>query len=535
MERTCVLDELEVTNEGDAGLPPAIGAMPVSLAVSVTHTEGAAVVTFRGDLDLATQGQLRRTLADMVRLEPALVIVDLSQVGSFDCVAIGEFVRARSILRDLGSTLVLRSPPSAGLRALQVVDLLDLVSLASLRDVRPAAAPQEDTSLATEVEVLTTAWRTACDTHPTTFLPVVFKEPELIVSEILREFDRATESGQASTFDPACPDTLSHDASAPRLAVLQLLELRRVVQAWIAWSAFSAGRQRELERRLTEVLDASVLEIVSAALAELEHAALIDPLTGLMNRRALDRDLTQFLAAARRHGRALTVVMLDVVGLKSTNDRFGHEAGDDLLQDVAAGLVGTLRVGDNVYRVGGDEFVLLLPDLRPEAVHAVMDRTVVGPGGAFTWGSAGVPTDLGDDDATPASLLRLADQRMMQHRSGRVTAAKPTASPDTVPQKRFAGKSARLVSALTAAGRSHAVLEQAKGVVAEHFGIEVAVAADVLQDFSTQRSQSVRRTAYAIVERTISPDDLAPDGPVDAQPVCDAAHPADRGADADRA
>jgi len=327
MERSCVLDELEATNEGDAGHPPAIGAMPVSLAVSVTHTEGAAVVTFRGDLDLATQDQLRRTLADMVRLEPALVIVDLSQVGSFDCVAIGEFVRARSILRDLGSTLVLRSPPSAGLRALQVVDLLDLVSLASLRDVRPAAAPQEDTPLATEVEVLTTAWRTACDTHPTTCLPVVFKEPELIVSEILREFDRATGSGQASTFDPACPDTLSHDASVPRLAVRQLLELRRVVQAWIAWSAFSAGRQRELERRLTEVLDASVLEVVSAALAELEHAALIDPLTGLMNRRALDRDLTQFLAAARRHGRALTVVMLDVVGLKSTNDRFGHEGG----------------------------------------------------------------------------------------------------------------------------------------------------------------------------------------------------------------
>jgi len=349
----------------------------------------------------------------------------------------------------------------------------------------------------------------------------VFKEPESIVSEILRVLDQTSGSVEPSSGDDAFPpDTFSVDISVPRLAVRQLLELRRVVQTWIGWSAFSASRQRELQHRLTEVVDGAVLKVVSAALAELEHAALIDPLTGLMNRRALDRDLTQFLAAARRHGRALTVVMLDVVGLKSTNDRFGHEAGDDLLQDVAAGLVGTLRVGDNVYRVGGDEFVLLLPDLRPEDVDVVMERTVVGPGRSFAWGSAGVPTDLGDDVGTPASLLALADRRMIQHRSGRWRGTGETASPaDGSKRKRFAGDSPRLVKQLAAAGRSHAVIEQAKGVVAEHFGIDVAAAAAVLEDFSSRHAQSLRRTAYGIVERTLSAADLPCPEPAEAAPA----------------
>src|SRR5690348_16884899 len=97
------------------------GGGSAPLAVSVTHTEGAAVVTFRGDLDLATYDRLRSTLADMVRLKPALVVVDLSQVGWFDCGAIGEFLRARSALRALGSTLVLRAPSGVGLRVLEVV------------------------------------------------------------------------------------------------------------------------------------------------------------------------------------------------------------------------------------------------------------------------------------------------------------------------------------------------------------------------------------------------------------------------------
>ncbi|MDQ6697216.1 MAG: diguanylate cyclase [Actinomycetota bacterium] len=502
--------------------PSPLGAIPASLAVSVTHTEGAAVVTFRGDLDLATQEQLRRTLADMVRLEPALLVVDLSQVGSFDCGAIGEFVRARSALRDLGSTLVLRAPSASGFRTLEIVGLLDLVSLASLRGVASPPAPQEQLSTATEVAVLTSAWRTASEERPTTGQPLVFKEPEMIVRAILRALDPGSEPDSTAPVGPGLAGSLSHDVSFSRIAVRQLLELRRVVQAWIGWSVFPP-RQRELQRRLTEVLDGSVLEVVSTALAELERAALVDPLTGLMNRRALDRDLTQFLAAARRHDRSLTVVMLDVVGLKSTNDRFGHEAGDELLKDVASGLIGRLRVGDNLYRIGGDEFVLLLPDLRPEDVDVVMDRAVMGPASAFTWGSAGVPTDLGHDVGTPAALLALADRRMIQHRSGRGRGLAPVdAAPRMNAGARLAGDSPRLVEQLAAAGRSHSVIEQAKGIVAEHFGIDMEQAAAVLGEYSAGRTHSMRRTAYALVGRTISVSELSPPKPLSSPSADDA-------------
>ena len=150
-----------------------------------------------------------------------------------------------------------------------------------------------------------------------------------------------------------------------------------------------------------------------------------------------------------------------------------------MLQDVAAGLVNTLRVGDNVYRIGGDEFVLLLPDLRPEDVDAVMDRTVISAGGAFTWGSAGVPTDLDSGAVAPASLLLLADQRMIEHRGGRERVAPdPTSAPAASKKSRFAGDSARLVGQLQAAGRVRSVIEQAKGIVAEHFGVDVEDASE---------------------------------------------------------
>jgi GGDEF domain-containing protein len=393
---------------------------------------------------------------------------------------------------------------------LEVVGLLDLVSIAPLRDASSVLDLRRAETSVDRIAVLTDAWRTACETHPDMSHPVVFRDPESIISETLRVLDSESRSLEPWAVSHTLPETLSQDAPVARLAVLQLLELRRVGHAWIEWSAFPRSRHRELQRRLTEVLDAFLIEVVSAALTELERAALVDPLTGLMNRRALDRDLTQFLAAARRHGRALTVVMLDVVGLKAVNDRFGHEAGDDMLQDVAAGLVNTLRVGDNVYRIGGDEFVLLLPDLRPEDVDAVMDRTVVSAGGAFTWGSAGVPTDLDSGAVTPASLLLLADHRMIEHRGGRQgVAPEATSAPVASKKSRFAGDSARLVGQLQAAERVRSVIEQAKGIVAEHFGVDVEDALTILNASATSSGKSVRRLAMGLVDRTITAAELA--------------------------
>jgi diguanylate cyclase (GGDEF)-like protein len=89
--------------------------------------------------------------------------------------------------------------------------------------------------------------------------------------------------------------------------------------------------------------------------------ALIDGLTGLGNHRAFQEALDVAIAAARDDGAALAVVMLDVDDLKKTNDRRGHAAGDEMLRAVAQILRANLRRGDSAFRIGGDEFALLLP------------------------------------------------------------------------------------------------------------------------------------------------------------------------------
>jgi len=92
-----------------------------------------------------------------------------------------------------------------------------------------------------------------------------------------------------------------------------------------------------------------------------EQAALLDPLTGLGNRRALAAQLTVQQALAERTQRAYGIVSLDANGLKRVNDTFGHAVGDAALRRVAAALASALRPADVAVRSGGDEFILLLP------------------------------------------------------------------------------------------------------------------------------------------------------------------------------
>jgi diguanylate cyclase (GGDEF)-like protein/PAS domain S-box-containing protein len=94
---------------------------------------------------------------------------------------------------------------------------------------------------------------------------------------------------------------------------------------------------------------------------ELEHRASHDLLTGLPNRDHLQRELQQAMTHAAKTGSGLAVLYLDLDGFKAANDRGGHVAGDRVLREVADRLQQGLRKGDLVARVGGDEFVVLLP------------------------------------------------------------------------------------------------------------------------------------------------------------------------------
>lgn len=104
-------------------------------------------------------------------------------------------------------------------------------------------------------------------------------------------------------------------------------------------------------------------EQVQAAKAELDHLAHHDVLTGLPNRILMYDRLAQAIALARRTGKQLAVVFMDLDRFKHINDSLGHAVGDQLLQSVGQRLLGCVRQSDTISRQGGDEFVALIPDI----------------------------------------------------------------------------------------------------------------------------------------------------------------------------
>jgi len=96
--------------------------------------------------------------------------------------------------------------------------------------------------------------------------------------------------------------------------------------------------------------------------AELSVLARTDPLTGLHNRRHMEEHLAPVVSAARRHHHSLAVLFVDIDSFKRVNDRWGYEAGDDVLQAVGERIRLALRAEDLVGRWGGEEFLVVLPE-----------------------------------------------------------------------------------------------------------------------------------------------------------------------------
>jgi diguanylate cyclase (GGDEF)-like protein/PAS domain S-box-containing protein len=153
-------------------------------------------------------------------------------------------------------------------------------------------------------------------------------------------------------------------------------------QEWI-WSCDDVTAEREADLRVQQAL--SELErAVAERTAELEeakaraqHLADHDALTGLPNRRLLEDRLTQALALSYRNRKNTAVMFVDLDRFKNINDSLGHSVGDQLLKDVAQRLVKQLRVGDTICRIGGDEFVVVLPEIKRSSDVAHVAQKVI--------------------------------------------------------------------------------------------------------------------------------------------------------------
>ncbi|WJN58321.1 diguanylate cyclase [Pseudomonas sp. SO81] len=109
---------------------------------------------------------------------------------------------------------------------------------------------------------------------------------------------------------------------------------------------------------------------------QLLDMAYRDPLTGLGNRKAFSEHLKQAVDQAQRSGSNLALLYLDLDRFKEVNDRFGHDVGDALLVSIAERMRGTMRQPDRVYRLGGDEFTLLMPGSTVEAAYKLAGRVL---------------------------------------------------------------------------------------------------------------------------------------------------------------
>ena len=152
-------------------------------------------------------------------------------------------------------------------------------------------------------------------------------------------------------------------------AVRGLVGLVLIFNVYVIYQQLQITRIR---RQLTDQVFA--VDKVEVLAQEVYKMALLDPLTGLFNRRYIEQRLEDEISRSQRHGRALSVILFDLDEFKQVNDTYGHGAGDALLKAFADRLSRATRGSDASARYGGDEFLVVLPECKPENVQAVLKR-----------------------------------------------------------------------------------------------------------------------------------------------------------------
>lgn len=171
---------------------------------------------------------------------------------------------------------------------------------------------------------------------------------------------------------------------------------------------------------------ARALRLAASMTQELRHMAQHDPLTGLPNRAMFSERLQSELARAERHRGRFSVIFLDLDHFKPINDQYGHAVGDLLLKQVARRLQDAIRASDTVGRIGGDEFVVLLPELAEsqtavglaEKIRQTVRQPFMVGGHALTISCSLGVAIYPDDGADEIALTKSADEAMYRAKDG---------------------------------------------------------------------------------------------------------------------
>jgi diguanylate cyclase (GGDEF)-like protein/PAS domain S-box-containing protein len=216
-------------------------------------------------------------------------------------------------------------------------------------------------------------------------LTVMDLNPELTPETWLRRWSRIKAEGAASfeivhrtKHGEVFPVEISanyvlHEGKEYNVSFVRDISERRRQAEEVQRAREAAERaNRELERTLQKARELNLR--LREAQRLVERQARMDSLTGTMNRRGINERLQAEEARSRRLGTPLGIGLIDVDHFKRINDRFGHLAGDDVLRAVAARLVQMVRPYDAVGRLGGEEFLVVMPETGPAEAERVLER-----------------------------------------------------------------------------------------------------------------------------------------------------------------
>lgn len=216
----------------------------------------------------------------------------------------------------------------------------------------------------------------------------------------------------------AFPDMLNREQATYSFYLGQ--SVRALVGLVLVFSVYLVYQQSQILRMRGQIAEQiESLSEVQTITAEVYKLAALDQLTGLYNRRSGEQRLAEEIARSTRYGRPLTLLMVDLDGLKQVNDQLGHPAGDLLLKAFAERLQRAIRGSDLAVRLGGDEFMVMLPECRLEEVHHVLSRV---EGVSITYESQQVPCQFSrgwvdyQPGETATAFIKRADDALYENK-----------------------------------------------------------------------------------------------------------------------